>query len=169
MIWIVSTCKEKLSELEFVNPVKHIAENFDRVKLLKHYEKPTRGKVIITGTALKDFEYMKRIENFAWIKHYRDDILGICSGAQILAKLFGLKLVPAKKIGVFEVVAGNKKRRAYFLTSYLAEKGKYTIALVDGLSAAFKIDNKYGVFFHPEVLNVDIIEKFLSLRNEFLF
>ena len=168
MIWILSTCKEKLSELEFVKPVKEIVEKFDEVKIIKMEDKPEEGKVIITGTALADLEYFKKIEKFRWIKDYKDAVLGISSGAQIIAKVFNIELVPIKKIGVFETEIFKRKEKAYFLTSYLARNGEYSIGFSAGLTSAFRVGNKYGVFFHPEVLNRWIIESFVSKDELFL-
>ena len=162
MIWIINTCKEQLSKLEFVKPIARLVK--ERYKVIDLDEIPTGGKVIIAGTALKDFEYFKHIDKLSWIKQYDDAVLGICSGAQIMAKIFGIELVPKKKIGVFEIQANKTIKKAYFLTSFLAKKDVHTIATVDEMAAGFKIGNKYGLFFHPEVLNPEIIENFLEDR-----
>jgi len=171
MILIISTCKEQLSEFEFVRPVALLIDNHN----ILHYSqvKPedikTADKIIIAGTALKDFEYLKG--NFSWLKTCDKPILGICAGMQIIAKEFGVKLEDAVTIGPqkVEVVADNKlasgEFNAYFLHTKTGTGNFKVLATSNGKACMIKHKEKeiYGCIFHPEVMNEEIIKKFYSL------
>ncbi len=167
MTLIISTCKEKLSELEFVEPLRKIIGNC----VVKHYsevkETDTKKaeKIIISGTALKDFDYLKA--DWSWIKNYDKPILGICAGMQVIAQAHGCKLVDFTTIGpqTVEVIKENElcsgTFNAYFLHTKTAD-GMEVLATMNGKPAIVRKNNHYGVIFHPEVMNEDIIKKFIS-------
>ncbi|MFA5405821.1 MAG: hypothetical protein WC307_00480 [Candidatus Nanoarchaeia archaeon] len=143
MILLINTCADKLSEHEFVKPIKALVHD---ECFIKHYSELTNNdllvadKIIICGTALMDFDYLKG--DWSWIKAFNKPVLGICAGFQVIALELGKELVDKKMIGVFD--------HNYFVTSKLVEGG--VTELRQGLFTAYA--------FHPEVLNPELISGF---------
>jgi GMP synthase (glutamine-hydrolysing) len=179
MILIVSTCKEKLNEYEFVTPITQIAKKLEKVRVVKFNElDKTKGlvgvnRIIITGTALKDFEYLKYVKNFSLLLHMKKPILGICAGAQIVGKFFGCRLLRRFLIGRYHVkvisktpLCKHKEFFAYFLFSrYVALNEEFEpLALREKSIVFFKHKRLpiYATLFHPEVYNPYIIKNFLQ-------
>jgi GMP synthase (glutamine-hydrolysing) len=169
MILIISTCKEPLSELEFVEPIKRMVDKF----FVKRFDKITdddlkkSDKVIICGTALKDFDYLSA--NWSWIESFEKPLLGICAGAQVIGKAYGLHLKDETHIGQqkVETLKQNKlcdgEFNAYFLHTKNVE-GLETVATSQGKPCILKHPKKehYAVIFHPEVMSKHIIVNFLQ-------
>jgi hypothetical protein len=63
MILIISTCSQNLNENEFVRPIEKLLLKNGFDYKTKHYSEISDvseyDKIIICGTALKDFEYLK--------------------------------------------------------------------------------------------------------------
>ncbi|MBI4146538.1 hypothetical protein HY489_04325 [Candidatus Woesearchaeota archaeon] len=168
MILIISTCKEKLSELEFVTPIERI---LGRCKTV-HYSKLTQkeideaDKIIISGTALADFDYLKH--DWSWLTRFNKPIFGICAGMQAITKAFDIPLRKKETIGVHqvEVVKENKfcngNFNAYFLHTLTGSDKFETLATSEGIPCLIKHPQKeiYGCIFHPEVMNENIIKSF---------
>ncbi len=179
MITIISTCKYKLSEEEFVRPIVEIVKGFGLDYGIRRYneriEIDDRSKVIICGTALRDFDYLNYIDNFTWLTDYDGEVLGICAGYNILAMVYSNELEEVKKIGVYDVMVVKDNPlvekgsiRSYFLHTYalkMINNNLECLAVQDDEICIFKVKNKnfYGVSFHPEVLNKEIITNFLKL------
>ena len=144
MILVVSTCQHELSELEFVRPITDLIED---EFVVKHYSKinnddlVSASKVIICGTALKDFDYLKG--DWSWLKTFQKPVLGVCAGFQLIAESLGLELINEQLIGVFN--------NYYFVTSRIVKGGVRFI----------KQGNFVAYAFHPEVLNPELITSFL--------
>lgn len=174
MILVISTCKEKLNENEFVGPISNIVKGSH---LIKHYleldEKDIEkvSKIIICGTALKDNEYLNNFDKFNWIKNCNKPILGICSGMQILGLSFGAKIIKEKEIGMKKINIEKENKlfsenfEAYELHSNSLKdlENFEIIGRSDKSIQAIKHKNKefYGIIFHPEVRNHKIIKNFL--------
>lgn len=173
MILLLNTCSQKLSEEEFVRPIEKmlLKNNFDfeAKHHSENYNPFKYDKIIICGTALKDFEYLNDIERFSWIKKYEGKLLGICSGMQVISIVYGMKLKEKILIGSKEVKTASKgfldkDFKAYFLVSKQPVLNKVFIALAKDESVIkHKSKDVYGFLFHPEVLNPELIIKFCSL------
>lgn len=181
MILIISTCKEKLSEEEFVRPIadiigKKLGQKYRVLKytLIKNVNDLKRyNKIIICGTALQDFEYLKHLKRFSLLKEIDQPVLGICSGAQIIGSVFGAKLVNCREIGIVSVKVIKKNSlfsenfEAYALHQLALHKLSNFEILARSRKAvqAIKLKEKeiYGILFHPEVRKEEIIHKFISL------
>ena len=177
MILIISTCKEELSELEFVRPIEQLIKECKTV----HFKKVTiqdidrADKIIIAGTALKDFDYLTNFAtNWTWLKTTRKPVLGICAGMQIILQTFENTLFDVELIGPKEVnvIKENKLARSDFSAYFLATKASRNVsnfevlAVTNKISCMIKHKEKeiYGCLFHPEVLNESIITNFNQLR-----
>jgi len=170
MILIVSTCSDPLSELEFVRPLEKIISDSNVV----HYtaitadDIETADKIIITGTALKDFDYLE--DDFGWLKTVNKPVLGICAGMQAIVKTFGGELSDETTIGVQTVtvlkesILASDDFNAYFLHSKTGAGDFDVLGTVDGNPAMIKHPSKeiYGVIFHPEVMNEELIAAFTN-------
>ena len=173
MILLLSTCSQKLSEEEFVRPIEKILLKNKLDFMVKHcsedYDPSKYDKIIICGTALKDFEYLKDVEKFGWIKKYGGKLMGICSGMQMISIVYGMKLKGKVMIGSREVKIVKKEFldrdfKAYFLVSKQPVLNKEFIALAEDESVIkHKSKDVYGFLFHPEVLNPELIVKFCEL------
>lgn len=177
MILLISTCKEKLHEEEFVRPIVNIVGKNTKIvhytKLIPKHLREAR-KVIICGTALADFDYVQNLNKFSWIQDFDKPLFGICSGMQVLALVFGAKLKKKTAIG-FETIHFTKpflgkkdKIEVYQLHHNAVEKPPKSFDIYStskSVIQAIKHKTKpfYGVLFHPEVRNKDLIEHFISL------
>lgn len=176
MILLVSLCKERLSEYEFVRPLERILREHKldfittNFKELSEEEVLNSEKIIFTGTALMDFEYFEH--SFSWLKKYCNPVLGICAGAQVIAKEFRTPFEEREIIGkhMVDVLHENplieKHTEAYFLITRVPVLTKEFLPLTntEGVSSMFVHKKKpfFGVIFHPEVLNVEVIINFLN-------
>jgi GMP synthase-like glutamine amidotransferase len=175
MILLISTCSEKLNEEEFVKPIAKIAEKNYEIKHytekidLKKYE-----KIIICGTALRDNLYLNNLNHFNWVKEYNNPLLGICSGMQVIALQFGAKLVKKKEIGMTKIK--TTKQNILFDGDFetyelhgngLSDLNQFEIlAKSENTVQAIKHKSKivFGIMFHPEVRNSNIISNFIKAK-----
>jgi GMP synthase-like glutamine amidotransferase len=178
MILIVSTCKEKIHEMEFVRPVEQIL-NKNNVKFKTiHYSKlkisdiNESDKIIITGTSLEDNEFLKNINCFSWIKSINKPILGICAGMQVISLIYNGKPKDKKEIGYYKenFTRGFLKligeQEVYHLhNNYITLPKEFDSFTDTKIPQAIKHKEKpiYGVLFHPEVRNEKLIENFIQL------
>jgi len=181
-ILIINTCKEKLHYFEFVKPTEEIVKLSGKKFFTKHYfevnlkDLEKAEKVIICGTALKDFDYSLESRDFLWLRNFDKPVLGICAGMQIIVKTFDGGLMDKEEIGLIKVkfdkdFLGVKKKEeveAYALhKSDIKSLGQDLEVYGKSKSGiqAIKLKNKeiYGVMFHPEARNRDLVKNFCNI------
>ena len=171
MILLINLCSEKLSSSEFIDPIKRIV---GKCKVI-HYSELNNEvieeatKIIICGTALKDNESLKSLDKFEFLKTIKKPVFGICAGMQLISLIFDGKLIEQKEIGMTQIsttsdLFDNETIEAYALhkNSITLPEGFTVIAENDKGIQAIKKDNIYGILFHPEVRNYNIIKNFLK-------
>ncbi len=179
IVLVINICKERLHYYEFVKPIEDILLNAGVKFYTKHYTKVVDGdlkkadKMIICGTSLKDNDFLANCSNkFRWLKYYNKPILGICGGMHAIGVIFGGLILDEKEIGLFE---------EKFTKDFLGIVGKKEVYHLHGKYIdffdlpEFGVLNKgsmpqcvkhislpiYGVLFHPEVRNKELIQNFL--------
>ncbi|MFA5856612.1 MAG: gamma-glutamyl-gamma-aminobutyrate hydrolase family protein [Candidatus Pacearchaeota archaeon] len=194
-ILIINISNQKLHYFEFVKPIEDIL-NANKIRFLtKHYKKLNArdvrnfSHIIISGTSLKDNEFVKEINSFKWILLEKKPILGICGGMQIIGlvyeqerrdregdikKDFSNILKKKTEIGFFMEnfkkeflgIIGDKEvyhlHNYYFDFNLLNDFEIFSESLDKTIPQAIKHKDKplYGVLFHPEVRGKDLIERF---------
>ncbi len=167
--------QNSLHYLEFVKPVTDlITKQFKVVhyKKLKNKNLKKPSKIILCGTSLKNTEYLKHYKKFMWIKKINKPILGICSGMQIIGKVFNSKLIKETEIGPTRVITVNNHKifnnikEVYSLHNLSITKPKNFRIYLKSKSCiqTLKHEEKeiYCVLFHPEVLNKELITQFIQ-------
>jgi len=129
-------------------------------------------KVIISGTSLKNFDYMKSLDKFSWIKNFDKPLLGICAGMQIIGLTFGSKILEEKHVGAFrekfncEHLDFKGEKEVYYLHSKAVNLPlnffKFNLDLDYPTFFKHKKREIYGVLFHPEVYNGELIREFVK-------
>jgi GMP synthase (glutamine-hydrolysing) len=180
-ILIINTCKEKLHYYEFVKPIEEIVRK-EKKFFMKHYSLVNVNdlikaeKIIICGTALKDFEYDRDMMAFSWLRGFEKPVLGICAGMQIVCKTFDSNLKDNEEIGLIKVkfdkdflgIEKGSDVEAYSLhkSGIIKLGGDLEIygKSKSGIQAIkLKDKNIYGVMFHPEARNREIVENFCKM------
>jgi len=179
MMVLVSICKEKLHYYEFIKPIEDILKKNDIEFKTVHYKQITEDilrnseKIIISGTSLKDNEFLDNLNYFNWIKSYNKPILGICGGMHILVLVFNGKLKKQQEIGLTniefrkEFLGINGKIQVYELHNFYAESTEFDL-FANSINCLQAIKHKrkpfYGVLFHPEVRTKNLIKNFSELQ-----
>jgi GMP synthase (glutamine-hydrolysing) len=179
MILLINICKEKLHFYEFVKPVGDILIKNKVKGFIGHYSCLTKRdlqkaeKIIICGTGLQDNDIVNNFDKFSWLKDFKKPVLGICGGMQIIGLVFGGKLKKGKEIGFYnenfkDNFLGLKgKKEVYHLHNYYVTILKdFEIFSQSGkIPQAIKHKTKpiYGVLFHPEVRNKEMVLEFVRL------
>jgi len=178
-ILLINICKEKLHYLEFVKPICDILDSNKARYFVKSYKQVGKedlkkcSKVIICGTSLYDNEFVKNIKKFKWIRNLDKPILGICGGMQIIGLLFRGSILKETEIGFYKETFGKEflglvgEVEVYHLhNNYIdfLKLKEFEIFCGDAIIQAVKHREKniYGVLFHPEVRNKDLIIEFCS-------
>ncbi len=169
--------KDSLAFNEFVSPIVSVVRPLEEVRV-KHFldielaELSCYSKIVLSGTALKDHATLKLVDTFNWIKTCGKPILGICAGMQTISLLFDAPLVKCLQIGMAEISTlkenplfqGNFK--AYVLHNYSVKQSQTFEVLAESTKCIQAIKHKqkniYGVLFHPEVRNQEILKNFIQ-------
>ncbi|MEK6914427.1 MAG: gamma-glutamyl-gamma-aminobutyrate hydrolase family protein [Nanoarchaeota archaeon] len=173
-ILIINICKEKLHYYEFVKPIEDILDSINEKYFTKNYKEINKkdlekaSHVIICGTSLFDNKFINDISDFSWIINYEKPILGICGGMQIIGLIYGGKLKRKTEIGFyfenfnkefFGIVGENQVYHLHnnYIDFYRLKD--FEIFSKSKISQAVKHRKKniYGVLFHPEVRQKEII------------
>jgi len=160
---------------EFVKPIEDVIKRsglpFSSIHykdLSKHHLENAR-KIIIAGTSLKDHSYLNDKEKFKWIESFKNPILGICGGMQLLAASFNEKIRRGQEIGLHTICYNNDflgdtgQKEVYELhNNYVEPEYFQVIATSKQYPQAIKHPECpfYGVLFHPEVRNKQLITYF---------
>ncbi len=171
--------KDSLAYNEFVAPIVTAVEPLEKCEV-KHFSElccfdfSCYSKIILSGTTLKDFATLKQLDKFGWVKTLNKPILGICSGIETIAMVFGVSLSSCLQVGMIEVTTTTLNPlfeggfKAYALHSLTIEPSETFVALAksDQCIEAVKQKDKpiYGVLFHPEVRNPQILSRFVQLK-----
>ena len=176
MILVVNVCAEKLHYYEFVKPVLDVLRNEEI--LVRHYRDLSDkdlakcDKVIICGTSLRDDEFLEDLRKFDWLNDFDKPVLGICAGMQIIGLVFDGKLKKHLEIGYFyeefvkDFLGLKGKVQVFHLHNNSIDFGEEFESFVDSkIAQAVKHFEKeiYGVLFHPEVRQKEMILEFVRL------
>ena len=172
--------RNSLAFNEFVSPIVSVVQSLEECEV-KHFldidtaELEGYSRIVLSGTTLKDHTTLKQVDKFNWIKTCGKPILGICAGMQTISLVFDESLTSCLQIGMTEITTLKENPlfqgdfKAYALHNYsvgvcqnfetLAESTKCIQAI------KHKQKNIYGVLFHPEVRNQDILQRFIQLNQ----
>ena len=161
---------------EFVLPILSIAEELGKCSA-KHYlevnEKRLKcfDKIILSGSALKNTTTLEQTALFNWVKDCDRPVLGICAGMQTIGLVFGGYLEQCQEIGMTEIVTLktnvllSSTFKAYALHNYALVPSADFEVLAESEKCVQAIKHKhkeiYGVLFHPEVRNKEVLQRFV--------
>ncbi len=165
---------------EFVSPIVTVVQQLEKC-LVKHFldiessELEGYSKVVLSGTALKDHATLKQVDKFNWIKKYDKPILGICAGMQTISLVFDDPLMSCLQVGMIEITTLKENPlfqadfKAYALHNYSTAPSRTFETLAKSTKCIQAIKHKqksiYGVLFHPEVRNQEILKRFMQLNQ----
>lgn len=180
-VLIIDLCwkKSSLSFDEFVKPIANIVKGANPF-VIKHFTELSgldieeADCIILCGTALQDNEFAGHVDSFGWLVETEKPVLGICAGMQVLGMAFGASREKARETGMVKVTVEIENPllpfpefEAYALHDYaLTMVKRFQILATSGnCIQMIKHESKsiYGILFHPEVRNEDIIRNFLKL------
>jgi len=147
MILIISTNKEKMHFYEFIKPVGDILIKNKIKGFIRHYSCLTKKdlqkatKIIITGTSLKDNEFLKDIKKFSWLKDYKNPVLGISFGLDRMMNLAKVKKEKEKSM----IISVGRDREAVKLAEKLRVEGKSVVLFYGKPSKALGYANSKGI------------------------
>ena len=172
--------KDSLAYFEFVLPILSIAENLDQC-VAKHYSQVTNAdldscdRIILSATPLKDNVTLSQPEKFVWLKTVDKPVLGICAGMQTIGAVFDLRLPKCIEIGMKQMstISDNallsSTFKAYSLHNYSVDSSEEFEVLAESATCLQALKHKkkpiYGVLFHPEVRNEEIVKRFIQLKQ----
>ncbi len=162
---------------EFVQPIAMVAEKLANCTI-RHYLELNNDElkfcnwIILSGTALEDTATLNQAEKFQWLKKTESPVLGICAGMETVGLVYGTKLSKCLEIGMTEITTLKKNQlfsgdfKAYSLHTYCIKPSNNFEVLAKSAKCIQAIKHKhkkiYGVLFHPEVRNIEIIKQFIK-------
>ncbi|MBU7032381.1 MAG: hypothetical protein HXS53_07600 [Theionarchaea archaeon] len=160
---------------EFVRPLEEIVRSVADCSV-HHYSQDIQIQdyegIILSGTALKDNYYLKNLHHFSWLPSCDIPVLGICAGMHVIGSQFTGSVVPCVEIGMVQVVPTHKTwliqspMHVYELHTYGIIPPQDFISLARSRKIIQVIKHRekeiYGILFHPEVRNEQIIKKFIN-------
>ncbi len=169
--------RDSLGLPEFVLSIIAAVKTLDDISM-KHYSEIRRDHVdkcdciILSGTALKDNATLNQLGRFEWLKTCDKPILGICAGMQTIALVFGSTLTTCLGIGMTEVMTTKENLlfqgtfQAYSLHNFSVSLSQDFDVLAQSPQCIEAVKHKrqsfYGVLFHPEVRNQEILQRFVT-------
>lgn len=171
--------RDSLGYYEFVMPILEVAREVEECRVTHYFdldrEDLSESRIIVlSGTALKDNATLSQPEKFSWLRDMGKPVLGICAGMQTFSVVFGISLIRCVEIGMIQMTTLKENRlfsgsfRAYSLHNYSIEPSKdFEVLAVSSVCVqAVKHKEKqiYGVLFHPEVRNPEILQRFIQLK-----
>ena len=177
MILIIQIHSIPFHYYEFIKPIEDIIKNTGLTYTSIHYSNLTKeylekaDKILISGTSLKDNYFLKDKEKFTWVKDYEKPLLGICGGMQLISTAFQEEILKGQEIGLHTITYNKKfldetgEKEVYELHNYFVNTKNFeTIATSDKYPQAIRHPQRpiFGVLFHPEVRNKNMIEYFIK-------
>ena len=175
MLLLINICKESLHYYEFIKPIEDILKKNNIKFKTIHYKKTTKdlidtsGRIIISGTSLKDNDFLDYLSYFKWIKSFNKPLFGICGGMHILGLVFNGKLKKQQEIGLTDIkfekefLGLNGIIQVYELHNFYIESKEFDL-FAESKNCPQAIKHKcksfYGVLFHPEVRTKNLILNF---------
>jgi GMP synthase (glutamine-hydrolysing) len=172
--------KDSLGYYEFVLPIASIAKSLDEYTVKHHLEVTDQELsrcdiVILSGTALKDTATLSRLEKFQWLKETEKPVLGVCAGMQTIGLVYGTRLTRCLEIGMTQVNVVKENPlcsgglRAYSLHSICVKPSAGFEVWAESTKCTQIVKHRmkptYGVLFHPEVRNPELIKRFIQLNK----
>jgi GMP synthase-like glutamine amidotransferase len=170
--------RDSLAFSEFVLPIVSVVEPLEEC-VVKHFsdlepeELKGYSKIVLSGTALKDHATLHQPEKFDWLKTCEVHVLGICAGLQTISLVFGEPLTACLQVGMAEITTlkenplFNGEFKAYTLHNFSVKTPQNFEVLAQSTKCIQAVKHKqkkvYGVLFHPEVRNQEIIQRFVRL------
>jgi GMP synthase (glutamine-hydrolysing) len=159
---------------EFVRPLKEIVSSVTDCSVC-HYSQGIQAHeyegIILSGTTLKDTHYLENIDLFSWLLSCDVPVLGICAGMQVIGLRFNSLLEPCTEIGMVQVVPTHDNWLiqapifAFELHTYGMTPSQDFISFARSHLSIQGIKHRkkeiYGILFHPEVRNQQIIKEFI--------
>lgn len=172
--------KNSIFKKEFVEPIENILIKKNMKYEIKHFTEIKKisqfSHIILSGVALKDFEYEKNFSKFNWVLDLNIPILGICAGGQVIVENFNQKIINNKEIGLYKLDKIKEDEilkdisfpvEVYSLhNKSFGEISCFITLLANNYNQLIKHEfkNIYACAFHPEVRNHKIIENFLEIK-----
>jgi GMP synthase-like glutamine amidotransferase len=179
MILVVdmNSTENPLGFSEFILPIVSVAEKLENCDV-KHYLKLNEknlnryDEIILSGSALKNTVTLNQTERFHWIRDCSKPVLGICAGMQTIGLVFDGRVEKCREIGVTEIVTAktnilfSSTFKAYALHNYALVPSANFEVLAESAKCIHAIKHKqkdiYGVLFHPEVRNKEVLQRFIQ-------